>query len=121
MTNAMMTIYPYRERGDWVFDDPSVGLVREPFVFGMPEMIDAFVKDIPNAQHGFKLYFSKQPFPGFQTCLTWLREEHEGNWYAWDESKQEGWLCPALFKYFGMAPAKIYCKAEAQDVPLWRK
>jgi hypothetical protein len=43
MPNAMMTIFPYRDRGDWVFDDASVGLTREPFVFGMPEIIDLFV------------------------------------------------------------------------------
>lgn len=25
----------------------------------------------------------------------------------------EGWLCPALFKYFEQAPARIFVKAEA--------
>jgi len=25
----------------------------------------------------------------------------------------EGWLCPALFKYFEKAPKEIYVKAEA--------
>jgi hypothetical protein len=39
----------------------------------------------------------------------------------WDSTAQEGWLCPALFKYFEKAPEKIYCKAEAQEPPLWRK
>ena len=48
MANAMMVIYPYRDQGDWVFDDEAAGLKREPFVFGMPEMIDIFVKNIPN-------------------------------------------------------------------------
>jgi hypothetical protein len=121
MPNAMTTIHPYLDRGDWVFDDASVGLTREPFVFGMPEMIDEFVKNIPSARHGFKLYFSAQPFPGFQASLTWVREEYEGNWYLWDSSEKEGWLCPALFKYFDKAPQKIYCKAEATEPPLWRK
>ena len=36
----------------WVFDDPDVGLVREPFVAGMPEIIDHVVRDIPNASVG---------------------------------------------------------------------
>jgi hypothetical protein len=121
MPNAMMTVFPYRDRGQWVFDDESVGLKREPFVFGVPEMIDAFVKDIPNARHGFKLYFSAKPFPGYEASLSWLREEYEGNWYRWDSTAQEGWLCPALFKYFDKAPEKIYCKAEAQEPPLWRR
>jgi hypothetical protein len=87
----MMTIFPYRDRGDWVFDDASVGLVRKPFVFGMPEIIDLFVKDIPGAKYGFKLYFSGSPFPGVEIMLTKLREEYEGNWYRWDATGQEGW------------------------------
>jgi hypothetical protein len=118
----MMTIYPYRDRSDWVFDDASVGLVREPFVFGVPEMIDRFVANIPNAKHRFKLIFSANPFPGYQTELHWVREEHDGNWYRWSEMGQEGWLCPALFKYFETAPAKIYCRAEPAEIqPVWRR
>ncbi len=116
MTNAMMIIHPYRDQGDWVFDDKATGLKREPFVFGMPEMIDIFVKDIPNAERGFKLYFSAKPFPGHAAELEWLREEYEGNWYLWRKTGQEGWLCPALFKYFARAPEKIYCKAEPGEL-----
>jgi hypothetical protein len=122
IANAMMIIHPYCDRGDWVFDDESVGLVREPFVFGMPEMIDRFVASIPGAKHGFKLIFSAKPFPGHQAKLTWLREEYEGNWYRWNDTDQEGWLCPALFKYFEKAPQEIYCRAEASnEMPLWRR
>lgn len=34
-----------------------------------------------------------------------------GNWY-WNESLgMEGWLCPALFKYFDTAPERIYAQA----------
>ncbi|MGH7971928.1 MAG: DUF6717 family protein [Limisphaerales bacterium] len=35
-----------------------------------------------------------------------------GNWYFSPEFKIEGWLCPALFKYFDQAPTEIYVKAE---------
>lgn len=111
MDNALMVIFPYHHEKTWVFDDPDVGLVKEPFVFGIPEMIDDLVKDIPNAEQGFKLIFSKNPFPSCQRNLAWLREECEGNWYAINGEK-EGWLCPALFKYFDMAPKNIYVKAE---------
>ena len=55
--NAIMVIAPYRYQGTWVFDDSSAGLVREPFVAGVPEMIDVLVKDIPNADKGFRLLF----------------------------------------------------------------
>ena len=73
MANAMMLIHPYRDQGDWVFDDEAAGLKREPFVFGMPEMIDILIKDVPNAGRGFKLFFSAKPFPGFAAELSWLR------------------------------------------------
>ena len=29
----------------------------------------------------------------------------------------EGWLCPALFKYFDKAPSEIYVKAEPKTEP----
>ncbi|MFM9849829.1 MAG: DUF6717 family protein [Hyphomicrobiaceae bacterium] len=108
MANAMMVIFPYRHNGLWVFDDEATGLVREPFVFGVPEMIDQIVEKIPGAEQGFQLLFSASPFPGYQDELTWVREEYEGNWYRWDKAGIEGWLCPALFKYFEAAPPKIY-------------
>src|SRR5687768_9243597 len=61
--NSIMVLMPYRVAGTWVFDDPSVGLRQEPFVAGIPEMIDEMVKDIPDAAQGFRLLFSGQPFP----------------------------------------------------------
>ncbi len=44
-----MVIAPYWFNGTWVFDDPMVGLKREPFVAGVPEMIDVLAKEIPDA------------------------------------------------------------------------
>jgi hypothetical protein len=64
MANILMVIAPYWYQGTWVFDDESVGLNKEPFVAGVPEMIDDLVKDIPNARSGFRLLFSSAPFPG---------------------------------------------------------
>ncbi|BDA75404.1 hypothetical protein CAL7716_095700 [Calothrix sp. PCC 7716] len=113
MSNAIAVIFPYQHNGTWVFDDERVGLVQEPFVSGIPEMIDILVKDIPNLDEGFKLLFSGNPFPGYQAELIWLREEYNGHWYLWGEKKLEGWLCPALFKYFETQPNRIYCKAES--------
>jgi hypothetical protein len=108
----MMVIFPYRDQYTWVFDDKSVGLVREPFVLGIPEMIDILVQDIPDADKGFRLLFAANPFPGYQAELLQRREEHRGYWYCWELKNREGWLCPAMFKYFSEAPPKIYCKAE---------
>ena len=110
--NAINFIVPYRYEGMWVFDDPRVGLGKEPFVSGADTMIDVFVADIPNAENGFRLLFSATPFPGYTAKLEWRREEYGGNWYFSPEFKMEGWLCPALLKYFDMAPKEIYVKAE---------
>ena len=120
MNNALFVIAPYRFEGMWVFDDPSAGLVREPFVSGVPEMIEHVVRDIPDAGSGFRLTFSTQPFPGYSHELTWDREEYGGNWYRienlpGERSSMEGWLCPALFQYFDEAPERIYLKAEPKS------
>ena len=112
--NALIVIAPYRHAGTWVFDDPKAGLVREPFVAGVPEMIDLLVRDIPGATNGFRLLFSAQPFPGYQKKLTWLRGDMGGNYYKMDEPAMEGWICPAMFRYYQTAPPELYVKAEAK-------
>ena len=56
--NAILTIEPYRHDGAWVFDEPRVGLHREPFVSGIIEMIDRLVVGIPDAAQGFRLRFA---------------------------------------------------------------
>lgn len=113
-SNAVFAIESYRHDGAWVFDDERVGLVREPFVPGITEMIDRLVAHIPNAELGFRLHFAAQSFDGVQTRLIWKRADPvEGNWYGSEESAEEGWLCPALFCYFAEAPKTIYLRAEA--------
>lgn len=112
MTNALTVIEPYLWQGTWVFDDKAAGLDKEPFVKGIPAIIDELVKDIPNAHKGFRLLFSSVPFPNYQLELVWLREEYGGNWYQINSSTAEGWLCPALFRYYQTAPKKIYVSAE---------
>ena len=112
--NSIQVINPYWAFDTWVFDDPAKNLEAEPFVSGAPELLNILAEDIPNAyQDGFRLLFSPGPFPGYQLVVDWVREEHGGNWYKSDERGLEGWLCPALFKYFDAAPPKIYVKGEA--------
>lgn len=112
--NAIMVIVPYKHAGTWVFDDERTGLSREPFVAGVPEMIDALTKDIPDAEKGFRLTFSATLFPGFDTMLVWRRFDGTGNWYYCELTQTEGWLCPALLRYYSQPPKQIYVKAEAQ-------
>jgi hypothetical protein len=108
--NTIMVIHPYKYEGSWVFDDEKVGLVQEPFVSGADTIIDRMVANIPDAESGFSLVFSAQPFPGFDAEFEWRREELSGNWYYSPDLDAEGWLCPALFKYFDSTPEKLYAR-----------
>jgi hypothetical protein len=117
MPDAVLTIEPYRHAGAWVFDDSAAGLVREPFVAGITEMIDRLTAGIHDAANGFRLQFAAYPFEGHEASLTWIRADPvEGNWYRADDVGDEGWLCPALFCYFPAPPARIYLRAEARSV-----
>jgi hypothetical protein len=108
--NALFVIHPYKVKGVWVFDDAAVGLRQEPFVSGAGAMIDRMVRNIPNAEFGFTLVFSAEPFPGAQVEFEWRRSEWSGAWYYCPALKMEGWLCPALDKYFNSASNKIYAQ-----------
>ena len=77
------------------------------------KLIDAAQIPRQQANKGFRLTFSASPFPGFQDKIVWRREQFAGNWYYSPKYDMEGWLCPALFKYFKRAPNAIYVKAEA--------
>ena len=61
--NSIRIIVPYKFEGMWVFDDPVVNLVREPFVAGIDQIIDRLVAPIPDVEQGFRLLFSATPFP----------------------------------------------------------
>jgi hypothetical protein len=122
--NAINVIAPYKHLGVWVFDDPRVGLSQEPFVSGADAMIDRVVADIPNAERGFRLVFAASPFPGAQYRLDWIRaDEDGGNWYRSADLEMEGWLCPALFRYFDEAPKRLYAQVKplAQVKPRQRR
>ena len=106
--NAINVIAPYKHHGMWVFDDQRVGLLQEPFVSGADTMIDRVVADLPNPEHGFTLVFSATPFPGHQYRLDWRRAEGGGNWYYAEQLGMEGWLCPALLRYFSEPPKELY-------------
>ncbi len=106
----MVTIAPTSCR-DVGFDDPAVGLRQEPFVSGADEIMDCFSADIPGAANGFRLIFAPEPFPGYTARFERSRPEYGGMWYRWPERNMEGWLCPALFKYFAKAPPEIFVKA----------
>jgi hypothetical protein len=112
MKNAIYLIKPYKWEGMWVFDDPSVGLVKEPFVGGADTIIDVATAHLQNAHKGFLAVFSAGYFPEAQIVLEWVREDGGGNVYRWNEKGMEGWLCPALLKYFEHPPEKLYIQVK---------
>jgi hypothetical protein len=113
MKNSIFAIKPYKWEGLWVFDDPNVGLVKEPFVGGADTMIDVATAHLPNAAKGFVAVFSAGYFPDTQIVLERVREEGGGNVYRWQEKGMEGWLCPALLRYFDEPPAKLFIQVKA--------
>jgi len=138
MANQITAIFPYCKGGMWMFDDPAVGLREELFVSGIDTIIALLTKDIPKAEDGFRLTFSGSPFPGVNVVMEHMEQDRtaylpaipakggrpavpkmfippaqRGNWYRHTETGMEGWLCPALLKYFDDAPLNIYVKLEA--------
>ncbi len=123
-----LTLYPYLDAGTWVFDDQRTGLQGEAFVLGATDMISAIVeaKAISDAERGFALTFSGQPFEGYDVRLVWQRADPSGsgNWYAGDVAgrQMDCWLCPALLLYFQTPPREIFVRAEPLPVgvnPRW--
>jgi Family of unknown function (DUF6717) len=114
--NSLLVIHPYKVDGIWVFDDPRVDLVQEPFIAGADLILDRMTVDIPGAAKGVTVFFSASPFPGCQHEFRWQREESGGNWYYSPEYDAEGWLCPALFKYFEWAPERLYVQVKQKSV-----
>lgn len=111
--NSIFIIDPYWDDITWVFDDDRVGLTREPFVAGIPDMINYMVREIPDADKGFRLFFSTSKYPGYTYSLSWTGSEYDGNWYQMDEEPfLSGWLCPALLLYFPEPPEKLFVSAE---------
>ncbi len=116
MANVLNVIHPYKWEGLWVFDDARVGLDKEPFVEGADKIIDTALarKGIQAPEQGFRLLFSAGPFPHYDLKFEWLREGEGGNWYWAEEFGMEGWLCPALLKYFDAPPKEIYARFEGR-------
>jgi hypothetical protein len=121
--NQIMAISPFWDAdvATWVFDDDAVGLNREPFVAGVPAIIDELLRrqlrdrqDDRSLRQPFRMLFSADPFPD-ALCAELQREELGGAYYRFEE--REGWLCPALFRYFDAPPARLYVRAEELGAP----
>lgn len=110
--NQINVIYPYRTVGGWSFDDAEVGLKGEPFVAGIPEIIDFVVGD----DNKFVCFLSHSPIPNYNCHLQKTKvkgyEDNSTGWYKMEGTNMVGWLCPATLKYFADYPEHIYCRIE---------
>jgi hypothetical protein len=114
--NCLRVIMPYKWNGLWVFDDALVGLEKEALVCGIDDMLDRLTEGILNRGKGVLCVFSDVAFPGHMIELTWLRhgDKGTGDWYYCEQFGMEGWLCPALLKYFKRPPVKIFARITAK-------
>ena len=113
--NAINVIAPYKHFSMWVFDDPNVGLRQEPFVGGADTSIDRMVASIPYAEDGFVMVFSGTEFPGYQQRLELVGPQGSGNRYRSRELAMDGWLCPALLRYFEEPPEELFVQVQAKQ------
>ena len=75
-------------------------------------MIDRVTSHIPDAKRGFIMVFSGTPFPDYHIRLKWKRQEGTGNIYHSDELDADGWLCPALLRYFDDRPCELFVQVK---------
>lgn len=119
--NSLHILHLYRPKGtiNWMFTDDRFGLRDEPFVAGMPEIIDHALGN--NNETEAMFVFSDEWFPTMGDSwaktdeLTLLYEEGNGTWYESKNAQRKGWLCSALYFYFpDSAPKKLYANAHKE-------
>jgi hypothetical protein len=108
---VIFKIVPYKYGSELVFDQEEYGLIKEPLIEGVPEILYELCERHNVSSEKFDLYFSDEPFEGFQLVADKLREYGGGFWYQ--IGAKEGWLCPAMFFYFDSVPKNIYFKVES--------
>lgn len=107
--NAIYSIHPTWQDGVLAFDDPARGLSREPFVAGADEVLRSLASRVSDrCREGFTLLFSDGPFPGSQIRVVRKEADYGGNWYESEDGSLRGWLCPALYRYYPVAPDSLY-------------
>lgn len=115
--NVINTIYPYRWKGTWFYDDEDLGVHKEAFVMGSSEVIDHLVGSETNS---FTAHISSQPIPKATAHLVNVDHEQvkEGDtpiiqgWYRLEGTDMIHWLCGCVLDYFEGYPKDIYVKLE---------
>ena len=105
MNNSIFAIDVYKHGPMWVFDDASVGLVKEPFVAGADTLIDKLAV----GRDKITLIFSTIPFPDHKVVIERkATNPPAGTDYYCEAMQHELWLCPALNLYYPLSPEKLY-------------
>lgn len=112
MANAMLTIEIYKHSKTWCFTDEQRDLLHEPFVLGIPEIINTVLNDnkLYEEDTNYRILFADQDFPMSHGVLNKIRAESGGAWYKYND--QEGWLCPATLAFFADFPEQIHFRLE---------
>lgn len=113
--NELHVIAPYKYHGMWVFDDPRVGLAQEPFVGGADTIIDLMTQEIPQAAGGFTMVFASYAFPGHRFQFECRGPQGSGTLYYSPDFQLEGWLCPALLRYFDRPPQCLFVQVQGRQ------
>ena len=113
--NSIFIIQPYRKGSVWVFDEPALGIQSEPFVTFANKIIDLICSEIPDAEKGFDLIFSKNEFPGWKYKFDWVKPEFGGNTYWSEDLKEYFYLCPVLNVFIDPAPPCIYAVGQPSE------
>jgi len=109
---CVLVVEPCWVKGTWQFDDPYIGLHREPSISAVNSLVDRLSAAIPDAHRGFRLILSTRPFEGCQS-FSWVRSDSvEGNWFRADETGEECWVYPASFDDWHSGPLRLYARAE---------
>lgn len=99
--NSIFIIQAYKVGNTWAFDDLKRGISQEPFVGGFPNIIrKIMLEKIGKIVDNFTITFSDNKFPGSDICLNKQNDLNGGSWYKLSGTDIEGWLCPALRKYY---------------------
>ena len=108
--NSINVIHPYWCNGTLVYDDESLGIIREPFTSGMDVLLSSLASQVDGCATGFAVLFSDRPFPGYQHVLKWTSEHAGGNWYCVEADGRPlaGWLGGSLLKRFSTSPDMIF-------------
>jgi hypothetical protein len=99
------SIKPYTQGRLWFFDDFKNGLVKEPLTDGVPQVITKACQK-SSLNQNIQIHFSNFEFSEF--VLDFQKPLRNGNVYRWKKEGLKCWFCPALFKYFSVAPKRIW-------------